>query len=222
MTAVLSAKDKSVFLFGGQDSERDDQFDELWVFSENSLQQVEFKLDDPVPAKRNSHTMVATDKCAYIFGGANQDGPLNDLWELDFETRKFKKIKLTGVALPAVEMHTSHIYKNKYMLIIGGRALPQGAKLEEIQFSDIIYQIDLESGEVSEFGKLPSAIGSHISAVVDEKYLVLYGGTNGFRFFDSILRYSIEEKKWTLMTRQPQILQGSSFLQDGRIASSAC
>ena len=108
------------------------------------------------------------------------------------------------------------------MLIIGGRALPQGAKLEEIQFSDIIYQIDLESGEVSEFGKLPSAIGSHISAVVDEKYLVLYGGTNGFRFFDSILRYSIEEKKWTLMTRQPQILQGSSFLQDGRIASSAC
>jgi hypothetical protein len=30
--------------------------------------------------------MVATEKSAYIFGGANSDGPLNDLWELDFSS----------------------------------------------------------------------------------------------------------------------------------------
>jgi hypothetical protein len=51
------------------------------------------------------------------------------------------------------------------------------------------------------FGTLPSAIGSHVSFIVDDKYLVLYGGTNGFRFFDSILRYEISIKKWTLMTQ---------------------
>lgn len=50
----------------------------------------------------------------------------------------------------------------------------------------------------------------------------MYGGTNGYRFFDNIVRYSIAEQKWTLMTRQPKVLQGCSFLQDGRIASSAC
>jgi len=50
----------------------------------------------------------------------------------------------------------------------------------------------------------------------------LYGGTNGFRFFDNILRYDIENKKWTLMTQQPESIKLSNFLKDGRIASSAC
>ena len=164
--------------------------------------------------------MVSNDTAAYIFGGANQDGPLNDLWEFNFESQKFKQRKLTGLEIPRVEMHTCHLYMGKYLLILGGRALPQGAKLEEIQFSDVIYQIELETGELSEFGKLPSAIGSHVSALVDDQYIVLYGGTNGFRFFDNILRYSIADKKWTLLTTQPKILQGSSFLADGRIACS--
>jgi hypothetical protein len=114
--------------------------------------------------------------------------------------------------MPAVEMHTAHIYKEKLLLVIGGRALPQGAKLEDIQFSDIIYQIDLEDGTVSEFGRLPSAIGSHVSLIVDDKYLVLYGGTNGFRFFDNILRYSTADQRWMLMTKQPEGLQGHPFL----------
>lgn len=166
--------------------------------------------------------MVATKEAAFIFGGANEDGPLSDLWRFDFESRKFSRVKLTGIQLPAIEMHTSHIWKEKFLLIVGGRALPQGAKLEEIQFSDLIYKVDLDSGEVSEFAKLPSAIGSHVSAIVDEKYLVVYGGTNGFRFFDNILRYAIADSKWTLMTKQPQLLQGSPFLQDGRIACSIC
>lgn len=83
--------------------------------------------------------MVATETSAYIFGGANHDGPLNDLWEFNFESRKFKKMALKGVDIPAIEMHTAHLYKKKYMLVMGGRALPQGAKLTEIEFSDIIY-----------------------------------------------------------------------------------
>ena len=85
-----------------------------------------------------------------------------------------------------------------------------------------MYTIDVESGEVAEFGTLPSAIGSHVSAIVDDKFIVVYGGTNGYRFFDNILRYEIDAKRWTLMTRQPDILKGCSYLQDGRIACSAC
>lgn len=124
--------------------------------------------------------------------------------------------------MPSIEMHTCHIYQDSKLLIIGGRALPQGAKLEEIQFSDIIYSIELDSGLVTEFGTLPTAIGSHISLLVDNKYILLYGGTNGFRFFDNILRYDIENKKWTLMTNLPESIKLSNFLKDGRIASSAC
>ena len=70
------------------------------------------------------------------------------------------------------------------------------------------------------FGTLPTAIGSHVSALIEDRYLVVYGGTNGLRFFDSILRYDIEDKQWTLMTKQPNELKGSSFFSDGRIACS--
>ena len=61
-------------------------------------------------------------------------------------------------------------------------------------------------------------MGSHVSAIIDDKYLIVYGGTNGYRFFDSILRYDIDEKGWTLMTKQPEELVGSPFFNEGRIA----
>ena len=99
-----------------------------------------------------------------------------------------------------IEMHTAHIYKGTHLLIIGGRKLEQGQPLDEIAFSDDIYSIELANGKVSLFGRLPTALGSHVSAIVDDEYIVVYGGTNGLRFFDSILRYGIEAREWTLMT----------------------
>ena len=84
-----------------------------------------------------------------------------------------------------------------------------------------MYTIELETGKVALLGRLPTAIGSHVSAIVDNKYIVLYGGTNGLRFFDSLLRYDMEVKEWTLMTKQPAELVSSPFFQDGRIAAAS-
>jgi hypothetical protein len=64
----------------------------------------------------------------------------------------------------------------------------------------VIYSIELDTGKVENWGRLPSELGSHSSALIDDKYIILYGGTNGLRFFDSIVRYEISTKKWTLMT----------------------
>ena len=108
-----------------------------------------------------------------------------------------------------LEMHTAHIYQQNKLLLIGGRALEVGYELDKIMFSDIVYQIFLDTGKVSNFCILPSAIGSHVSCIVDDKYLLLYGGTNGLRFFDSILRCDLDLKMWTLMTKQPEELVGS-------------
>ena len=175
-----------------------------------------------MPPKRNSHTMVTSGDKAYIFGGANSDGPRKDLFELDLTTYKYKSIKLneSECQLPMIEMHTAHIYQGDKLLLIGGRALEVGKELDQIMFSDTIYQVDLTSGKVSQFCLLPSALGSHVSFIVDDKYLLLYGGTNGLRFFDSILRCDLEFKLWTTMTKQPSELVGSPFFKDGRIASS--
>lgn len=70
------------------------------------------------------------------------------------------------------------------------------APMADLNFSDDIFMIDLPTGKVSILGTMPSAIASHVSLLVDDKFLVLYGGTNGYKFFDSILRYSFEKKEW--------------------------
>ena len=175
------------------------------------------------PPARNSHTLTKSSDGtkAYLFGGANQDGPLKDLYELDLQTLAFKKIALdeSEMSLPMVEMHSAHIMSGTHLLIIGGRKLEVGQPLANIVFSEDIYSIELATGKVTMFGRLPTALGSHVSAIVDDRYLVVYGGTNGLRFFDSIMRYDTQSKEWTLMTKQPSELVSSPFFSDGRIAS---
>ena len=59
----------------------------VFDYSTNEIKQVSFApKDDYVPVKRNAHTICANDQFAYIFGGANSDGPLSDLNEFEFKT----------------------------------------------------------------------------------------------------------------------------------------
>ena len=48
-----------------------------------------------------------------MYGGANEDGPLNDAFELDLETRAFSRIQVKDMdKCPFFEMHTAHLYKD--------------------------------------------------------------------------------------------------------------
>ena len=78
------------------------------------------------------------DTKAYIFGGANEEGPLKDLYELNLADLEFNKVKLdqSEVILPMIEMHSAHIYKGTHLLIIGGRSLEVGKPRGNIAFSD--------------------------------------------------------------------------------------
>ena len=53
-----------------------------------------------------------------IFGGANEEGPLKDLYELSIDSKEFVKVKLdqSETILPMIEMHTAHIYKGTCLL----------------------------------------------------------------------------------------------------------
>ena len=109
------------------------------------------------------------------------------------------------------------------MLILGGRgAFPGSDPATDGFFSDVIYDLDLDTFQLSKLGFLPSVLCSHCSAVIEDKYLILYGGTNGLRFFDSIVRYEFESKKWMIMTKNHPKSESSSFFKFGRIASSSC
>jgi hypothetical protein len=71
-----------------------------------------------IPRPRNSHTLTQvthteTNQEAYLFGGANGEGPLKDLYRLNLITKEFKQIKLVeeeGNRLPLIEMHSAEVY----------------------------------------------------------------------------------------------------------------
>jgi hypothetical protein len=46
------------------------------------------------PAPRNSHTLVQGVDAAYLFGGANEEGPRRDLHKLDLDTLRFSNVKI--------------------------------------------------------------------------------------------------------------------------------
>ena len=68
----------------------------------------------------------------------------------------------------------------------------------------MIIQLDLKTGKVSDFATLPTGLASHTSYLIDDRYLMIYGGTNGLRFFDNVIRYDIQNKEWRLMTKYPE------------------
>lgn len=67
------------------------------------------------------------------------------------------------------------------ILIFGGR------HMEGI--SNDIFSFDIDTKEWTKFEvNMPSELCSHSSVIVNNRYIVIYGGTNGHRFFDNILR----------------------------------
>ena len=50
-----------------------------------------------------------------------------------------------------------------------------------------LYVLDLETLAWSVLASLPVPIGSHAATLVLNRYLVIYGGSNGMKFFDAIL-----------------------------------
>ena len=104
-----------------------------------------------MPPKRNSHTLTIAGDKAFLFGGANSDGPRKDLFSIDLKTLKWENILIDekDCPLPMIEMHTAHLYKSNCLLIVGGRALEIGKELDQVMFSDMIYQINLDTGKVS-------------------------------------------------------------------------
>ena len=83
-------------------------------------------------------------------------------------------------------------------------------------FREVIMSLDLNSGKVEEFAGLPTGLAAHASFMLDNKYLLIYGGTNGLKFFDNVIRYDIENKEWRLMTKYPESQKNSPFFKDGR------
>lgn len=96
---------------------------------------------------------------------------------------------------------------------------PDGS--QNIGFCDEIHQYDIEGEEWTLLGQTQTPMGAHCSAIFQStNSLFVYGGTNGARFFDSILKMNLETKEWTMLRSFDGDETGNrEFFQSPRIAS---
>ena len=119
--------DGKVMLFGGQDATADPlkSLNDLYMYhsGKNELEKFEYLKEGAiVPKPRNSHGMVQRGDIAYIYGGADENGPLNDAYTLNLKDGQFQKLTIKKPQdAPLFEMHSAHVYQNK-LLLIGGRS----------------------------------------------------------------------------------------------------
>jgi hypothetical protein len=106
-----------VIMFGGQDSEQQVLYNDLYTIDpakEFEIKHIQYDDGEIAPIPRNSHTLTeGGDGFAYLFGGANQEGPRRDLLRLDLETLRFSNIKVQEtdkLKLPSLEMHSALVY----------------------------------------------------------------------------------------------------------------
>lgn len=155
MAGVSDLARSRVVYFGGIDMLSDTLFNDILILSKSSEGEWQLTRQDGLkeqwPVVRNSHSLTLSrdGNSAYLFGGANKDGPLDDLWRLDLETLVFTEIKLSGLALPKVEMHTAHAYQEDQLMIIGGRGIKAGKSADDLAFLLKIYGVSLATSEVT-------------------------------------------------------------------------
>ena len=73
-------------------------------------------------------------------------------------------------------------------------------------YSETIFSVNILTGKVSIFGSLPTSIGGHVSFLVDNRYIVVLGGTDGYEILVSCWRYDITTAKWTKMIKYDEEL----------------
>ena len=103
-------------------------------------------------------------------------------------------------------MHGGGIYyyhDTKYLLVIGGRTL------EGVSDSTCTY--NFTTNEWKFISKSPKPICSMGFDIINSKYAIMYGGTDGEKFLNEFLIYSIEHNEY-------KILDASKYFEEGLIA----
>ena len=190
-----------IFIHGGQDYFTNTFHSDLFKITiniknfENSTIKnlITFPLDiTKFPCSRNSHQMVYDNdnKFLYFFGGGTDSGLLNDLWKIDINNNKnsFEKVNINNLEniIKPRELF-GMIYYKKNLIIFGGRLIND--------INGYSYKIDLENKICKRGNKLPYKLAAFTYCLIkfnNKDYVIIYGGTDGEKFFNNFIVYDIE------------------------------
>ena len=146
------------------------------------------------PSKRWGHSAVLYNNSMIIFGGRHSQRILSNIYSLDFATLSWSKIEPYSKAPQARDSHSAIIYNNCDMIIFGGNGL--SGKMNDLwNFNFNLKKWTEMSNSVK--GIWPKARDGHNTAIIYNKYMVIYAGLDDKdNVIQDIFLYEIENKIW--------------------------
>ena len=110
---------KSMIIFGGRHLQR--SLSNIYSLDFTTLTWSKIEPNGNPPPTRDSHSAVIYNNSdMIIFGGNGSTGKLNDLWDFNFNEKKWNKISSQGQLPCPRDGHLSSLIHNKYMVIYAG------------------------------------------------------------------------------------------------------
>ena len=109
----------NMIIFGGRHSQR--ILSNIYSLDFTSLSWSKIEPCGNSPPARDSHSaIIYNDSDMIIFGGNGTSGKLNDLWNFNFNDKKWTKISGSGKNPSSRDGHLTSLIYNKYMMIYAG------------------------------------------------------------------------------------------------------
>ena len=109
----------NMIIFGGRHSQR--ILSNIYSLDFTSLSWTKIEPCGNSPPARDSHSAIIYNNTdMIIFGGNGTSGKLNDLWNFNFNEKKWTKISGTGNSPSPRDGHLTSLIYNKYMVIYAG------------------------------------------------------------------------------------------------------
>ena len=146
------------------------------------------------PCERNSHCMVKDEISSklYIFGGGTKEKLLNDLWEYDYNLKKYDLLEIKDIdkVIEPRELFGMCLHEDN-LIIFGGRLMDGIDKNS--------YIIDLKNKTCKVGSKMPFALCAFSFAKIkyeNKYYIIIYGGTDGNMFSNNFVVYNFSDSSF--------------------------
>lgn len=166
----ISALDDRLYLFGGRGGD-ETFFDEVWIFDNGRVSQLD--VDGSAPDPRYGHSQVSVAGQLFVFGGlSKQHGQYtlyDDLWRFDPETAQWSSVDVSG---PSPRYGVAIAGWEHEFVVFGGRYLT-----DEWWFHNDTWLFDVETNRWSriETDSMPGPRYT-LGVATTEDAMYIYGG----------------------------------------------
>ena len=144
------------------------------------------------PSKRWGHSAILYNNNMIIFGGRHLQRSLSTTYLLDFTTFNWSKIEPEGPPPSGRDSHSAILYNNYDMIIFGGNGCT--TKFNDLWDFNIS---EYKWTKLATLGKSPCARDGHLSALIHNKYMVIYSGLNDkYEVINDLFLFDFKERKW--------------------------